>query len=133
MEILLDATKLLRQMGASHELLTDPMIKLNKDLGGYIENLESNRSRAKDVCVCVRVCALCMSKRQRQHMPPLQRPALLFLRPLGSSPACAQHHVQRIEGNRRQKSRGNPCASPWTGLMLKEVLTRSQKPHVCCW
>ena len=52
-EILLDASKLLRQMGASHELLTDPMIKLNKDLGGYIENLESNRSKAKDVCVCV--------------------------------------------------------------------------------
>ena len=39
MEVLLDASKLLQQMGVSGDLLTEPMKKLNQELGGYVSTV----------------------------------------------------------------------------------------------
>ena len=46
MDVLLDASKLLQHMGASYDLLTETMMKLNQELGGYVENLQFDKPRS---------------------------------------------------------------------------------------
>lgn len=96
MEVLLDASKLLHQMGASHDLLTEPMNKLNRELGGYISNLGSDLVKWMDVCAFCKVGL--SSKKLKGPMCPLCKRACY----------CSMDHLeahkarqimQRVEGS----------------------------------